>query len=227
MVCLAAVAAALALCACALSAFAAQGDGTASAAQGPAYDPAKTKVAIVPFVNSLGREGPEEKRSCEQAGERLRTMFADRSFQVLEDKPVADAVKKLGVDLVDSEDRTKETFKGIGEELGADLVVCGVLLEYRAETKSNVFSSRKYGQAKIELKVYDSHDKAYRVRATQARDTRGSWLLPYLASASDLRWGALQDAIDKALKDFLKPYPITKKSEKGEKSEEAPAPSRG
>jgi TolB-like protein len=220
MVCSAAVAAALALCACALSAFAAQGEGTASAAQGPAYDPAKTKVAITPFVNGLGREGPEEKRSCEQAGERLRTMFADRSFQVLDDKAVVDALKKLNIDLGDSEERTKETFQKIGEGVGADLVVCGVLNDYGART-----GRRRAGEAKIELKVYDSHEKAYRLRATQAGSkpqTRG--FMGSFEKSGDLRWEALQDAVDKALKDFLKPYPVTKK---GEKSDEAPAPSRG
>jgi TolB-like protein len=210
------VAAALVLCAYALGAFAAevsapgQGEGTVSAAQAPAYDPAKTKVAVMPFVNALGREGPEEKRSCEQATERLRAMFASRSFQVLEHKAVADALKKLAIDLGDSEERTKETFQKIGEELGAELIVCAVLLDYGARQGR----SRRAGEAKIELKAYDTRDRAYRVRTTQAgtKPQKRSFMGSFIKSA-DLRWGALEDAIDKALNEFLKPYPVAKKGE--------------
>jgi TolB-like protein len=223
------VAAALALCACALAGFAAenpapgQEGGTGSAAAVPAYDPGKTKVAVMPFVNALGREGPEEKRSCEQAAERLRTMFASRSFQVVEEKAVAEALKKLGIDLGDSEERNKETFQKIGEGLGADLVVCGVLLDYGAREGR----SKRAGEAKIDLRAYDTHEKAYRVRATQAgtKPQKRSFMGSFTKSGA-LRWGALEDAIEKALNEFLKPYPVTKKGEPAASSSREQEPPR-
>jgi len=215
----------LALCAAALPAFAAeapapgQGEGGVSAAQAPTYDPAKTKVAVLPLVNGLGREDAEIKASCEKGGERLRSMFAERSFVALESKAVAEAVKKLGVDLGDSEDRTKDTFQKIGEDLGADLVVCTVLNDYGARE-----ARKRAGEAKIELKVYDTREKAYRVRATQAGNkTQSRSFMGSFEKSRDLRWGALEDALNKALKDFLKPYPITKKPLETTKPEETPA----
>jgi hypothetical protein len=131
---------------------------------------------------------------------------------VLDDKAVAEAIKKAHVDFADPEDRKKKKFQEVGEALGADVVVSGLLLYFKTDGIT-VFT-------RIELKVYDTREKVYRVSAVQARTKK---FLGTFASAQNLRMRVLGNAIDEALKDFLKPYPVTKK---GEKSEEAPAPSR-
>jgi TolB-like protein len=176
------------------------------------YNPGTTKVAVLAFVNGIGREGPEEKGACEASTERVRTAFGRRSFQVLDAKPVVEAVKSLKVDLADSEQRTKKTFQKIAEHLGARLVVCGVVLDYSAYMKE-VFLRRRHGEAKVELKVYDAETGSYPLRVVHRGETRGSWSLPDAVSASGLQRAALEQAIDKALRDFLKPYPVVKKPE--------------
>jgi len=219
----AAAAAALTLCAWALSALAAEtapsekGEAAATA-EAKVYDPANTKVAILPFVNAVGKDTEEHRKACQTATKQLVNLFASRRFQVVDESVVAEAIKKLGADLSDSEERTKEAFQRIAEEAGANLVVCGVLMNFKSSTESGFLASRKVGHARIELKVYDSQDKVYRVRVVQDGTSKGSPLFPEFVRGGGLREAALQDAIDKALKDFVKAYPVTKKKEGGSSS---------
>jgi hypothetical protein len=222
-----AAAAVLILCAWALSAFAAEAAPSekgeaAVAAEAKVYDPANTKVAVLPFVNALGKDSPEHKAACERAVGQLRKAFDSRAFQVLSDQVVADAVKKLGLDLSDSEGRSKETFQKVGDEVGANLVVCGILMNYKSYMGGGFFR-RKHGAAKIELKVYDANDKVYAVRTVQQGTSRGDAAMaviisPALEKSRGLREAALDSAIENALKDFVKPYPVTKKKEGGSSS---------
>lgn len=184
-----------------------QSEGTAAASQQKLYDPANTKVAVIPFANAAGG-GPGQKDPCEGATQFIRHELAARGFQVLDEKDVVLALKKTRIDFADQEDRKKDKFHRVGEELGADLVVSGVLLYYKAH-------GAEYAYARIELKAYDVRDRAYCLRGLQAGNVkRHSYFW-----AGSARGVALVHTIDKLLRDFLKPYPVTKKQE--------PAPSSG
>lgn len=186
---------------------------TAAAAQVKAYAPENTRVAVLPFVNALGKEGAEEKASCEMAAQRVRAAFADRGFLALEEAAVSAALAKLGIELSDSEERTKETFQKIAGELGADLVACGVLQGYKTYMQRQWAGMRKRGEAKIEMKIYDAADQEYRVKAVQVGVAKGSVLAGGLERSRGLREDALADAVNKSMKDFLKPYPVRKAKE--------------
>jgi len=178
-----------------------QSEGASTASQQKPYDPPNTKVALIPFANGAGG-GVDQADACQGGTERIRETFAKRGFQVLDDKAVAEAVKNARLDFADPEERKKENFQRIGEALGADLVVSGLLLYFKTD------AGRSF--VRIELKVYDTHDKVYRVRIVQAGTTKVRGMFP---NAQDFRRRALGNAIDEALKDFLKPYPVTKKQE--------------
>ena len=210
------VAAVLVLCGGALCSWAQEPQPTTesqaaeSVGQEKVYDPANTKVVVLPFVNGLGKEGPEEKAACQMGTQQLRAAFADRSFVALEEAAVSEALAKLGIELSDSEERTKESFQKIAEELKADLVVCGVLQGYKTYMQRQWLASRKRGEAKIEMKVYDARDQAYRVKAVQVGTAKGSPLEGGLARSRGLREDALTDAVSKSIDAFLKPYPVKK-----------------
>jgi TolB-like protein len=183
-----------------------QSEGASTASQQKPYDPPNTKVALIPFANGAGGS-VDQADACQGGTQRIREAFASRGFQVLDDKAVAEAVKKAHVDFADPEDRKKEKFQEVGEALEADLVVSGLLLYFKTD--------RTRPFVRIELKVYDTRDKVYRVRAVQAGTTKVRGLF---ANAQDFRRRALGNAIDEALKDFLKPYPVTKKQEQAASS---------
>lgn len=199
--------AAAALCACAPCCFA---GGAALAAEGespPAaeakvYNPPSTKVAVLPFVNETGVVQEEQTKACENATGQLRDAFAERGFQALDLKAVAEAPRKLGLNITDSEDRKKENFQKIAEALGADLLVCGVVMVYKQYQPGRA-------TARIELKVWDARDRLYRVRGVQAGQGRSRSILA-AGRSREIRQEALRNAIDQALKDFLKPYPVVK-----------------
>jgi len=210
------VAAVLVLCGGALCSWAQEPQATTesqaaeSMGQEKVYDPANTKVAVLPFVSALGKEGAEEKAACQMGTQQLRDAFAGRGFVALEDAAVSEALAKLGTELSDSEERTKESFQKIAEELKADLVVCGVLQGYKAYIQRQWLASRKRGEAKIEMKIYDARDQAYHVKAVQVGSAKGSPLEGGLARSRGLREDALTDAISKSISAFLKPYPVKK-----------------
>jgi TolB-like protein len=209
----------LTLCAWALSALAAEtappekGEAAVTG-EGKVYVPADTKVALLPFINAVGKDSEEHRKACQMATKQLANLFASHRFQVVDESAVAEALKKLEIDLSDSEDRSKENFQRVAEELGANLVVCGAMVNFKSSTESGFLASRKVGHARIELKVYDSQDKVYRVRVVQGGTSKGSFLFPEFVRGGGLREAALQDAIEKALKEFLKPYPAVKGKEK-------------
>jgi len=215
-----AAAAVLILCAWALSAFAAEAAPSekgeaAVAAEGKVYDPANTKVAVLPFVNAVGKDTEEHRKACQTATKQLRDLFASRQFQVVDEAAATEALKKLEIELSDSEERTKENFQRVAEELGANLVVCGTMMNFKSSTELSPFlGARKVGHARIELKVYDSQDKAYRVRMVQEGTSKGSPIFPAFERGGGMRQAALQDAIGKALKGLLKPYPEVKQKAK-------------
>jgi len=205
---LAAIGAALVLCVCLVcwpgggAALAAEGESAPAVAEAKVYDPPNTKVAVLPFVNETGVVQEEQTTVCENATTQLRDAFADRGFQALDLKAVAGAPGKLGLNITDSEDRKKENFQKIADALGADLLVCGVLMVYKRYDPGRAI-------ARIELKVWDARDRLYRVRGVQAGEGRTRSILASGRSRG-IREQAMRNTIDKALKDFLKPYPVVK-----------------
>lgn len=203
-----AIGAALVLCACLVwwiaggAALAAEGESAPAAAEAKLYDPPNTKVAVLPLVNETGVVQEEQTTVCENATTQLRDAFAERGFQALDLKAVAGAPGKLGLNIADSEDRKKENFQKIADALGADLLVCGVLMVYKQYDPGRA-------TATIELKVYDARDRLYRVRGVQAGGGRTHSIIPFGRSRG-IREQAMRNTIDKALKDFLKPYPVVK-----------------
>jgi len=203
------------------------------------YDPANTKVAILPFAHTLGRKADPAPRfthrACDRATNKLRGAFGKRGFRVLDQQAVTRALKKLGVQLSRPEQRSLVTYQNLAEEVGADLVVCGALLAYQEDPSWG----RKGGLARIELSVFDANAKRYGLYATQegaagrartqsphdpglvghvsgtlrddAADNLADALGGVLMKGSTLPEMAVEDGIVKAITDFLKPYPEKKK----------------
>jgi hypothetical protein len=190
-------------------------------AESPTYKPPETTVVILPIINQA--EGTEEskKEQSQEAADFLRFQFVGRKFQVMEDSKVQQAVKDLRLDLNDSENRTKANYAKIAEALGARLVVATVIIEIHSDYKITVLGSRKVGRAKVEVKVFDAQTQEYVCVQVANGSQKGQVLFPYLSNAKELRYGALDKAIESGLKDFLKPYPLPQeKGESGAKGSE-------
>ena len=196
--------------ACAQSRAAEKLDGTAGgqeAAPVKQFDPAVTKVAVIPFVNELGKQDKEQKEACQHATEFAASLFAKRGFQVADPKAVIEAVEKLKLDFKDAEERNRENFQKLADELQAGLVVFGVVSEFSTYTHMTFLDSCKVGKAKAEVRVYDPTAKSYCVSLVQLSEKQGPRIGWGLANSLALRRHALEIAIDTILKGVLKPYP--------------------
>jgi hypothetical protein len=185
------------------------------------YDPATTKVAILPFVNATEEKWRDRQRACDRGTNKLRGAFGKRGFQVLGDKLVRGALSKLAVDLSRAEQRSLVTYEKVAGEVGADLVVCGALLRFEEESTWGI-GGRKSGHATIEVSMFDAKASRYRLYTVLQGESQGAGsrsavddnidaISRLLVKGTTFCEMAVEDGIVKAIKDFLKPYPEKKK----------------
>jgi len=181
--------------------------GNREAAPVKKFDPAVTKVAVIPFVNELGKQDKEQTEACQHATEFAASLFAKRGFQAADPKAVIEAVEKLKLDFKDTEQRNRANFQKLADELQANLVVFGVVSDFSTHTDMAlmILDARKVGRAKAEVRVYDPAAKSYCVNLAQVSEKPvPSW---GGTNSLSLRREALESAIDTILKNVLKPYP--------------------
>jgi hypothetical protein len=96
----------------------------------PLYVPAETRVALVPLVNVSGERWVElKRRQVERGNLFLRAAFSDRGFQLIDADILAAETSELGIDMSDEEQQKRATLYRLGRAVGADLIVCALIVD--------------------------------------------------------------------------------------------------
>ncbi len=171
----------------------------AAQVSGGLLTPSSTRVAILPVVNESGEKREKTAlEQCQYVTDALQRQFRDRGFQIVEPQVVAAAMTKLEADMSDEEQRKRARMIEIGREAGADLVVFVVIMDKGKDIQGMVASIKvwlldaKTNQPYLSAKVFEGLSRA-----------QTAFNMPKMKRALPL-------AVDRALKDFMKPYKIVK-----------------
>lgn len=122
------------------------------------YDPAATKVAIVPIINDSADPWQELKDKQKAEGAKfLVEALTTRGFALVNGEEVNKAIAKLGIDFNDDEQRTRANLFKVGNECGATLVFFVVIVESKQTTNTSLLTSRTNGFATVKLWLVDAN----------------------------------------------------------------------
>lgn len=210
-----------------------------SAAGGsPDYDPANTRVAIIPLVNASEEKWEELKqKQVDRGNEVLHESFIIRGFQVIDQATIADAMHRLDIDLSDEEQQKRDTLYRLGNEVGANLIVFALVTGTEQKVRdlislveppvvsvgpippidditkrvlSPFIPARREGNAKLKLWLLDVQKQKAIITAKTAQGRSIGGYFAFLDKGSKRQVAAVGDALKLLLKDFFKPYPIPK-----------------
>jgi hypothetical protein len=178
--------------------------------------PEKAVIAVLPVADKTGIQDPKiAKAICEQGLVWLRSSFADRGFTLTDTAKVEEALVDLKHDIQDRDFWNTQALKKVGDLLKCDVVVFCAATETHSQSSGSdigygLFAS-KDGFATIKVWVVETGSGKALVKALrcEAKSKSGVGGLVEKGAAKQVR--ALQLAIDKALAEFLKPYPLVKK----------------
>lgn len=174
------------------------------------YDPATTKVALVPIINDSADPWQELKDKQKAEGTRfLVEALTTRGFALVNGEDVSKAIAKLKIDFNDEEQRNRANLFRIGNECGANLVFFVVIVESKQTTNNSLFTSRTNGFATVKLWLVDAikQEVIFNAVKLQGRST-GSGIVP--GKGSERQVVAVRNTINDILKKWLEPYPVKK-----------------
>jgi len=181
-----------------------------SAASAQTYDPATTKVAIVPIINDSADPWQDLKdRQRAEGAKYVLEAFTTRGFVMVNAEEVNKAIANLKIDFNDDEQRSRANLFKIGNECGANLVIFVVIVESKQTTNNTIFTSRTNGYATVKLWLVDAGKQEAILNAVklQGRST-GSGFVP--GRGSERQVVAVRNTINDILKKWLESYPIKK-----------------
>jgi hypothetical protein len=104
------------------------------------------KVAIVPTIDLTGGNYDFGQKLVKSANDELNKEFTSHNLTIVDDKVVAAAIKRLGIDFSDEENQTKANVEKVGQLVGADLVVFDVITDSSQQQHSNFWDNTKEGK---------------------------------------------------------------------------------
>jgi hypothetical protein len=182
-----------------------------------AYKPAGTTIAVLPATNvSSDKWEDVKKQEAAEARKVVLAMFVERGFQTVAPEKVDEAVTKLNLDLKNEEQWGKTTCFKVGKEVNADLVAFVLIKQTRQKSEFNILIGKQFnGEAEIEIWLVDVKQEKALLNGASARGlAKGG-----VRGATTRRLAAVKFAVDKGLKDFLKPYPKTDKPDKKDETD--------
>ncbi|MEK9167462.1 MAG: hypothetical protein AAB613_01850 [Patescibacteria group bacterium] len=174
------------------------------------YDPATTKVALVPIINDSADPWQELKDKQKAEGAKyLVEALTTRGFVLINGEEVNKAITKLGIDFNDDEQRTRANLFKVGGECGATLVFFVIIVESKQTTNNSLFTQRTNGFATVKLTLVDANkqEAIFNAVKLQGRST-GSGII--VGKGSERQVVAVRNTIDDILKPWLKAYPAKK-----------------
>jgi hypothetical protein len=173
------------------------------------YDPATTKVVVLPVVDATGEKVAERrKRQEDVCYKNLTEMFTKHGFQVVDSAKVTQALSDTKTDLSDEENYRRDSFYKMAKAAGGDLVVFVLITDSRTDKKTSLFKGDELqGRAKIKLWLLDAkNEQAIYSAVTKEGKAAGASKLFATNEGTDRRANAAGNAVKEQLDEFFKPY---------------------
>ena len=189
------------------------------------YNAASTTVAILPVIN-ITKSKHSDKDIASQAeqsqhgNQALADDFLRHNFQVTDPALIATAMKAGHLDPVDLASWTADNLAGIGTVVHADLVVLMVITDTHKGYRHGIllFGSQMEGEAKTKLWLVDTRthkaiiDGFPAAGKAQESALKGWVLGPIGENMVGYVRRAIDDATNKSLEGFMKPYLVAGKT---------------
>lgn len=176
--------------------------------------PANCRVALLPFAQRAAIEDQSFREKVRAVGDaELAKQFAGRGFALVSPEELAAGMRAANWQVDDREKWNSKSLLALGAAFPkADWVVLCVLSEANSERSNGVFSigGGATGQAFVKTWVVDLAHQTVLQKGTAVEGRSSSGALGDLTGARGRIPRAVELAIEKSLKDFLKPFPVTK-----------------
>ena len=187
----------------------------------PTYAPATTTVAILPVENvSKGKDDGMRAKQTEQGMQAVTAAFAQRGFRLVDAATVAKSLQDSHLDLSSSASWTPENLAAVGSRSGANIVALLVITDTHQGFRHGflVMGAQREGEAKTKLWLVDTQTQAAVVDGVAAAgkaqtSALSGWVLGGMGEGSSAYvLKAIDDAVNKSLTGFFKPYPVMGKT---------------
>ena len=158
----------------------------------PVFEPAKTRVLVLPTISKVGDQVAKTANAPEQAQKMIEEQFSQRGFVTATAEEVKKALAAAKIDLTDLENYTKDQIAAAGKEAGVALAVGTVLQAFESDARNLCV---------LRVKVLDVGAGNYLVNGVFKGEKGG-------LSRKKGRLAAMGNAVEKALVDLLKPYKV-------------------
>lgn len=174
------------------------------------YVPADTVVAVLPCIYTAGKHSEKDVAELtELTRSRLADAFSSRGFKLADPAAVAEALKRLNIDLKDEEQQKRETLYRVGDELKARLVAFCVITDVDSRVTSTFWAANKEGRARVKAWLVDADAKEAVFSAASVEGKAKKVAFTGVKATARMR-EAVCKAVDAAyLKPFLANYKET------------------
>lgn len=197
---------------------AARADDTTSAEK---YDPAKTKIAILPLVNKAAEFSANFRdKTKDKAEKSITERFTSRGFQLVDSTQVVKCLEESKLDVNERENWQPDKILAIGKQLNARLVLLCVILDAHSKDNNNVlfggsiFGGSKEGFASVRAYLVDTSSGASVLKGERTKGKSTSGAFSSFDKGMDRQTTAVLKGFDAALKEFLIQYPVLNNQKK-------------
>jgi hypothetical protein len=184
----------------------------------PAYDPAKTRVAILPVVNKADEFNKSfQEKIKAQAQKALTERFTLRGFEVVEQSVVDKAVEETKFDGQDRENWHTNTILPLGKKLNARLILLCVVTDAHNKTNNTFLTDilgvggAKEGIATVRAYLVDTENGKTLLNGTSKQGKSSGAAFGNFDKGMDRQARAVVRGFDIALHEFLAAYPLLNK----------------
>lgn len=186
------------------------------------YVPSVTTVALLPVINIAKSKHPDkdaqmQANQTKEGNQALRQVFEGRGFKIADPSLITVAMQTSPLNPADQASWTSDNLAAIGNSVHADLVAFMVITDtYQGFRRGFlVLGAQREGKATTKLWLVDVRSRRpvidCRTAAGKAQETAlKGWALGGMGTGgSSFVLKAIDDATNKNLEAFVKPYPLT------------------
>jgi hypothetical protein len=186
---------------CLAGAVLAADDAASQVASVPAFNPAKTKVLVLPFMATATTGTNRFAKGLEEGRAFVEQQFADHGFQIVSREEADKGCKECKYDPLDHENSIKKkNMAAVGRQVGAAIVASVVVQDF--EDSANAVSF----YVAIRIKALDVNSETYLVNQVEkAQNKRRSF-----KSAKSWMQNATKQCVKNGYEEWFKVYPVVK-----------------
>ena len=181
-----------------------------------AYEPAKTKIAILPVVNRADDLAKDFNTKIQPAVYKMLVQrFTARNFVVADAATVEHALDEMKLDMKDRENWQAKALTQLGKKLDCRLTLLCVVTDAHSKINDNPFTGlggSREGIVGVRAYLVDAETETNLIKNKPTEGKSAGGIYAAYDKGLTREGRAVSLGIDKALKEFLSAYPDTTKT---------------